>query len=91
MEAKMDIATDAEWGDSETSEGSKGIMEHTGGLWVRKNRKVDQIEIWFDGVFYCAWKDADVIEVRLVAMLRAAVEIGEKKAKADIRAAIGCR
>ena len=63
-------------------------IEQTKGLWVRKNRKADALEIWLDGEFRVAWAGADKIEVRLQTLLRYAFEMGERKGRADNQKAL---
>lgn len=79
----VDYTDDTKWPDGE--------MEHTRGIWVRKNRREDQIEIWFDGSFQSAWRSADNIDGRLTTMLREAFDIGKRAAKKEIRDMLGCK
>ena len=67
------------------------FIESTLGLWVRKNTAEDSLEIWYDGKCYVAWDQADLIEERLNAMMRIAMEIGEVVAKKEIRRALGIK
>lgn len=82
MSKTGDYTTNIEWPD--------GKIENTGGLWVRKNYIEDTIEIWFDGNFQVSWAGADEIERRLASMIKVGVEIGEAKAKREIREFLGC-
>ncbi len=68
-------------------------MESTRGIWVRHNLADDNIEIWHDGSFKVSWANASKISIedRLTAMLSQAVEIGERKAKKEIRAMLGVK
>lgn len=64
-------------------------IEHTRGLWLRRNRSKDELELWYDGRFQCSWAGADVIEERFDAVAQQVLEIGERKAKAEIRKCLG--
>lgn len=89
----QDYVTSEEWQDYPEEAGQRDMranyIEHTRGLWVRKNIKDDTLEIWFDGIMQVSWRDKDNIEGRLTAMLREAVGIGERKAKKELRTALG--
>lgn len=82
----------------ELQEGGKAVrgavyINHTKGLWVRKNRAMDALEIWYDGEYQAAWATADAIEARLQTLMRYAFEMGERKGKKDnqdaLRKALG--
>lgn len=72
-------------------DGKLDYIEDTRGLWVRKNTQTDELEIWFDGNFQACWEGKDNIEGRLTAMLRYAVEIGERKTKRELREFLGAK
>ncbi len=66
-------------------------MSHTRGIWVRKNKTKDELEIWYDGVCQVTWDKADLILPRLDAMLREAVDIGKRARSEEIRNLIGAK
>ncbi len=61
----------------------KSYINHTKGLWVRKNLEDDVLEIWLDGSYFLGWSGADEIEVRLQAMLRKVFELGKARGEAQ--------
>lgn len=79
--------------DSKLFDRMQVYIEHTKGLWVRKNRQTDSLEIWFDGKFMASWAGADIIDNRLTTLIRYGFELGEVRGKADnqkaLRSALG--
>ena len=73
--------TDQNWPDE--------AMKGTRGVWVRQNAAEKTIEIWHDGHLEGAWRDADKLDVQLIAIVRHAFECGIKEGKRQVRVALG--
>lgn len=94
IDERGDWTTDAERKDLPEEGGEmradprSHYIEHTRGIWVRKNRAKDELEIWYNGVFQAAWKDADKISERLTTLIRTGFDIGKRAGTEEARAAL---
>lgn len=68
-------------------------IESTRGVWVRKNREEDTLEIWVEGDLFAAWAGADNVEGRVTTFLRYifnhGMKVGMQENQRNLREALG--